>query len=313
VFKELNRNVWFECLFLAAISLVLYLGVFTVFLFLIPLELIYLRHGREKGLILSLTVFIAIIGILTFTSQKELSQASIFTLNIGTVAVFISLLWILNINLQNSFVERILLVSISAFFFVILLLLYIHNTSSIYTQISQSLRHVLQTSGLFSEQDVNTIIQMIYRVFLSSLSLMFVSAITLTFFLSRWIQALLNKTRVSFSTIIQTYKLPHPLVWLFLVSWIIILSQSYTMFLSQYFISIFWNLALVVSFLYLLQGFSVLERILRSYGLKQHTVSRILMVILLLSILPQVGFILGLLLTLLGVGDLWIVYPKKVE
>jgi hypothetical protein len=103
------------------------------------------------------------------------------------------------------------------------------------------------------------------------------------------------------------YRLPYLLVWPFLAAWTGVLGVSYFK-LGLPWKAVAWNLSLVLSLAYMVQGLGIASHLMRRWNLPRSLRICIWVTACLLAITPPVGTFVLALVPILGVSEVWIPY-----
>lgn len=112
---------------------------------------------------------------------------------------------------------------------------------------------------------------------------------------------------------LSEYRLPYLLVWPFMTAWAGVLGTSY-FHVELPWMAVAWNLALVLSLLYAVQGLGIASHLMRRWNLPKGLRVSLAMMVALLAVTPPAGPAIAGLVPLLGVTETWIPYrnPKGV-
>jgi len=112
-------------------------------------------------------------------------------------------------------------------------------------------------------------------------------------------------------SLLTAVKLPEWMIWPFLISWVLVLLDI--LFKLGGITLIGWNIGLVLALCYMLNGLALYQHIVQAK--RNRTVSgfKLSLLVLLFQFVPVVNILVLVLLTGLGVSELWISYNRNNE
>lgn len=329
--RILSNQVWIEIVVVAGVSFGLYLLSTGFFLFLIPLQVLYIRRGSSSFnlavlLLVSLAGFVALTGSFGNNLEKT-AENYLQSIQIFLSAVLLGGLWLMNSRhaLPYRPLVRLLAATIVVGLIVIPFISRLVNDPAFapvmrtYISSQPMLQRTIgvgNNDGQMSQMGVEiskTEIEQ-YADFFGELVLRFVLLLYLFYLLSAWwlgsVWGARTVRRKSPIGKIIAFRLEPWCLWGFLLSGIGLLGN----FLIQADLGVLKyaapNIFSVLAFLYALQGLGVLRWLYRRYqqlGAIRTIVTVVLIIMFLrlnLMIIPIAG------LTLLGISETWIDFKR---
>jgi hypothetical protein len=305
-----------------AFSAALYILGFTSFFFVLPMLIFYAQSGqRDQTLIslLALLVAVLIYEIVPFKGDFS-DSTSVGLLSIGLflpiVLIGCSMIWVL-LSSYRLLVRYIASCSFIAFVMLVLGLYFKSNpqvSSSMDTAMISIIDTLMADAGLIemdakllggiSSQDLYSLIKEVMLVMILPLSAI---AFGFSAFMSISTPRVIGDDR--FDKRVASWKLPEEMVWVFLVSFLIVLLNLVIDFNTTLRVVV-WNLALFIGVLYTIQGLAIM---LYKLNAKTHKIGAVKLFVLaaLLTILLQgLNIVIVLGLPIFGVTETWFTYRK---
>lgn len=305
-----------------AFSAALYIFGFTSFFFVLPLLIFFTQSGqRDQTLISLVALLIAILLYEIIPIRNGLSdQTGVGLLLIGLflpiVLIGCSMIWVL----LSSY--RLLVRYIGSCIFIAVLMLifglYLKSNPQVAIAIDTATIGIIDTlsseaglmemNGQFlggiSSLDLYNLIKEIMMVMILPLSAI---AFGFSAFISISTPKYLGDDR--FDKRVASWKLPEEMVWVFLISFLIVLLNLKIDFNSTLRIAV-WNVALFIGVLYTIQGLAILLFKLNAKGRKMGAVRLFIIAALLTILLQGLNIVIVVGLPVFGVTETWFTYRK---
>jgi hypothetical protein len=305
-----------------AFSVGLYIFGFTSFFFVLPLLIFFTQSGQRDQTLISLAaLLLAVLLYEIVPIRSSLSeQTGVGLLLIGLfmpiVLIGCSMIWV-SLSSYRLLVRYIASCSFIAVLMLILGL-YFQSNPEIATAIDTATIGIIDTlindSGLVelesqllggaSSADLYNLIKEVMMVMILPLSSILFG---FSAFMSISTPKYLGDER--FDKRVSSWKLPEEMVWVFLLSFIIVLLNIKIDFNTTVRVLV-WNLALFIGVLYAIQGLAILLYKLNAKGHKMGAVKLFMIAALLTILLQGLNIVIVVGLPVFGVTETWVTYRK---
>ena len=314
----------------------LYCSVILSIAFLLPVQVAYSRRGQKAGLAaLGFTLLISILGELVLMALggglasifagKSILNSSVL-LSILPPTVLLGSLAIMNLPFWKGISKYLRGFAATALASAVALpgLIALSRDSFFLATYKERLSTVINS---FASQTVSSVdaeafsslfnVEDIARTSMSILFCSFAAILLIWLVGSRWLGNRISKLGSldrQEVEVLADYRLPYLFVWPFLLAWTGVLGASYFRIGMPY-LAIVWNLALVLSLGYSVQGLGIASHFLRQWNLPRSLKVCLVATFVLLIATPPIGTVLLGIIPVLGVTEVWIPYrnPKGVK
>ncbi|GEM_PF-1042386 len=318
--RKVNVRIVLEGLGFSVLGVVLYQFQTTILIFVIPLVVLFKRQEYRVGILgtIGTLLGILVVKLIRGGGVEGYLRDSIWILDLTYPVTFL-----LGVALtEGSFFPRLPPYGRIALFTVISGVLGIPLIRYVLTdpmfeaylkaQIEAMLRAVVEGKTAI---DLGTMGTVRTSEILRLSKLIFANTYTLGYFLTflfNWVVGsrigLRSKGIYPIGSIVGNVRLPEKLIWGFLLGWF---GVFLTLIRPLGWVSIlFWNIALLSTVLYGMQGVEILRYFLKKL---ERLRAIILFVIVLFLFIPGLNILIMVGVPLLGVSELWIQYRRTVE
>lgn len=318
------RQAWVQFGILTGMAVLFYELGFLAFFFLVPIQILYSRHGEVKGGLSSLATGVMVI-LLGIVRSADLTDGNIRWLLLGiegfTLAVFLGGLFLLNSDalrlkrtLYRLLTAAVVTGVVSAAFFS-----YLSRNEMIADLFKNLVKQILamfaggeNESASFGLMGLGSLLTpenvfdgfkiVIFRFFLFFYVLLMAFTVKVSALFTRKKDGSVPYATTGFSV-------PDWMVWPLLLSWGFILLD---VFVSIGFFSyVFWNTGLICLFIYGLQGHGILRYLMIKRNFPRGLQMFLNFMVFLLLLLPGINIIIIFGIPVFGVSEVWIKYRQR--
>ncbi len=324
---EKTDRAWVEIVFLSLSSVLLYQFAIGLFVFLFPLQVLYKRRGQRFFLIALALTFGILAAVRSFRPflGAEFGTASVFIfIEMFIIACLMGGLALVNLWRPDlgSVVKLIGATAATGLLSVPLIArmardgAFIENIDSMFSAMSVYLQNAISQNSMaqspllleaFQPQTLKLLAtDLLYKSYL------FNYFIILTF--GWWAGSITGaKSTRSGSgvTKLSEFKLKDHYLWFFIGAWALVLITSLAgVAMPGALTALAWNAALLLLFLYGLQGIGIARFLMNKYHLSRgwRVISLAMLAILLLT--PRINIVMFFLIPGIGISEMWIRYRK---
>lgn len=324
------RREWTEIALVSVVSILLY-EMNMLILFLLPLQVLFVRRGAEELFYSGLFVITAVtvIGLLQLRQIEDagLRRALMwleFLLPLGFAGglVGVNIPWSLEVgrySVGTRKLERLLTVTAAVGLASIPVLVWLSRSEELSavlrTQVEMVRRYLEMTAGTGGEAvgptagsstDTESLVAFIRGLLLRN----YLFAYYLVVCASWWLGTNIgNRTRGASPRQLVDFRLPDWLAWPLIVSWAVVLLGIVTDTGALDFAA--WNVGLVLLFTYAMQGIGILHALLERRGSGPGVKSLLGVALVVLLFWPGVNLIIIVGLPGLGVSEIWIKFRES--
>jgi hypothetical protein len=302
--REVRGNVS-SLLMSALLCAVLFYSGFLTFLFAVPVQVAYTRHGDYRGLA---TAGAAVLLILAVHSLQAARFAGTGGLSAGLIVMDVLMplgilagLSVFNLARQYPWWLRLLAGSgialLAAFPSLRLIATFDRNGGD-----SSQLRAMLAMMGV--ENNWELWADLVRRIVLSSIGVALTAGIAANFWLGNGIVKRTSGTVIS----LRRVRVPEQLVWMVIAGLAIIVITWIGA--ADRVAPIGWNLALVGGFLFAIQGVGIIQHLLHRRGVGSNGERWVLTIALIALFIPGMNIVVAGGLPLLGISEVWVDYKR---
>jgi hypothetical protein len=320
------KGPWFETLLLTFVSVLLYNIGIGFLLFLIPLQLVFIRRGDSFFITAMVICFSLILfyKLITLAVNSAFAHAAPFML-IEFFAITLLFGGLVLLNLVKlpaiSSVLKLLAAAAAAWILSIPLIIFLQGNESFITVIRELFNNIalfLNTNISASESinlsynqpdiDVESLLIITKEFFLRSY--IFDYFVLLLFaWRSGTILGLKTLRAKANTTGLKSFRIPDVYIWSLILALAGVLVNN---FRSLGFLGfLFWNTALIMLFLFGLTGFGIIRFLFDKFRLARPLRFLFVFSLVILIMTPRVGIVFLLLIPALGVSEIWIKYRTK--
>ncbi|HUX13576.1 MAG TPA: DUF2232 domain-containing protein [Spirochaetia bacterium] len=335
-----ERSPWTETAVLSVAAILLYhVGLLQLF-FLVPMQILYLRRGEgayKYGALLFLGGVLAVKAVTLFTAQFVGVEPLVVSLDFLVPLALLGALYTMNVTRVGqrggigqgraiSVASRALAASIFGGLLSLPLVIYMVGTGSLVHLLRSQIQlwqEMLQQSaaqsgaavepGISPDQMAKVAIDIFLRFYLFGFFLM----VYLDWYLGTQIgrrmtvAAATRESGQGIRTVIGPdagIRIPAYMLWLLLVSWGGVLASVFVGIGP--FEYVVWNLAMIVGFLYAMQGFAIIQYLFRIKNVARGARYLLLTGMIALLFVPTANLLVLVSFPVLGVSETWIHYRK---
>jgi hypothetical protein len=305
-----------------AFSAALYILGFTSFFFVLPMLIFFTQSGQRDQTLISLAALLIVILLYEIVPVRDSlsEQAGVGLLLIGLflpiVLIGCSMIWV---SLSSY---RLLVRYIGSCAFIAALMMvfgmYLKSNPEIATAIDNATISIIDTllneSGLveFDSQLLGGISSVdLFNLIKEVMMVMILPLSSIVFGFSAFMSISTPKFigDDQFDKRVSSWKLPEEMVWVFLVSFLIVL-LNLKIDLNTTIRVVVWNLALFIGVLYAIQALAILLYVLNAKGHKMSAVKLFIIAALLTILLQGLNIVIVVGLPVFGVTETWVTYRK---
>jgi len=320
------KGPWFETLLLTLVSVLLYNIGIGFLLFLIPLQVIFIRRGDSfftTALVLCFSLILFYKLITLFVNSAFADAGPFMLIEFFSITLLFGGLVFLNmIKLPGvSTVLKLLAAAAAAWVLSIPLIFFLRGNQSFNTVMRQLFTNIalfLNTNVSASESinlsynqpgiDSESLLIITREFFLRSY--IFDYFILLLFSWRSGTMLALKSLRAKANTTgLKNFRMPDVYIWPLILGLAGVLVNN---FRSLGFLGfLFWNTALIMLFLFGLTGFGIIRFLFEKFRLAKSLRFLFIFSLVILIMTPRVGIVFFLLIPALGVSEIWIKYRTK--
>ena len=316
---------WVEIVFLSLLSVLFYQFAIGLFVFLVPLQVIYQRRGKRFFLISLALTFALFAGIRLIRPFAETGTtgAGVFALTelfaIGCLMGGLALLNLWQHPLGNVF--KLLAAAAAAGLASIPVILslsgntvFAENIDALFTVVSSYLTSAfsqnpaVQSPLLTQAFQPESLKRMAADLFYKSYLFGYFLILTSSWWAGTLLGAKAARKEPGIAKLVA-FKMREQYLWIFIAVWAVVLATSpagsrIPLFLN----AAAWNIGLTLLLLYGLQGIGILRHFMAKYNLPRgaRILSMVVLAVLLLS--PRINVVFFFLIPGLGISETWIKY-----
>ncbi|NOY09113.1 MAG: hypothetical protein GXP33_09760 [Spirochaetes bacterium] len=326
--REYN-SIWIETALFSISSIFLYQLSLGIFLFLIPLQILYIRHG-EKYFIASLLTTFSVVALVKYirlkTSSSVMGFGVFFPLELAILTSFLAGIFLINyIKLQKlSTLYRLFVITAGFGIASVPVILALQGNESFRTEMNKlftMLSTYMQNIFLSKASTETSVLKQILspEALKKTTSLVFFRSYLFDYFtliaFSWWagnkignkykpVHIIEDKHKLQLSQ----FKLEDFYIWPLIISLAVILIDLWVK--TGALAAIAWNIALILLLLYGLAGISLLRFLFNYFNLSRGFRIMITATIILLLLSPKINIVFLLMIPGLGISEIWIKYRE---
>ncbi len=332
MFSSKIRNIWIEITLFSIASVLLYQFSMGIFLFLIPLQILFAKRDFETLLYAVILTFVAILTVKIFRIGFSNLNASIKPLIILEALILIAFLGgllLLNADIRKiRFGSNLMrLFSVTALFALLsipAIIYYRGNTqfnsamNDIFKSISQYLKQMFSSGGTTTLAILNKYInpqalkETTTRIFFRSYIFDYFALLGFSWWVGT---AISNKSTIMLGmtperkiTRISEFKLPEYYVWPLIINLALVLIDfKLKLGLIGY---LAWNLLLTLAVLYAVQGIAILNFLFKYFRVNAGLKFIVYFTLIILLFTPKINILILILIPGLGISEIWIKYRE---
>lgn len=329
---------WLEVAGLSLISVAFFRFGLLLLLFLVPLQILWVRRGERAGLTGSL-IFLGALAVLKgidYLRVRELltggAGASVGMLFIDVALPIGFLIGLYALNSARAIVpvgqsgerrlltdtERMIIALAAASVVYVSVILYVYLNGAVDELISAqvALMQSLLSDASAGAEEIEALTALVVRVFLSGFLVAHLVVLLVNWWFGTRI-AFRGPTRIPSDSgvaarLVQmrlnAFRLPTQLIWLLVGAWGgVLLSMVVEL---DWFAYVLWNLALVALCLYGVQGLALLWHLLQRRGLPRGARIGVALALLVVLLIPGLNLVVLIGLPGFGASEIWVNYHR---
>ena len=327
-----TRRVWIEVAIFTLFSVMLYQFTIGVFVFLLPLQILYIRRGDRFFILSLLVTFCVLAALKTYKpiTSGQLGDVKVFLLTeFFTLGVLMGGLYFVDTSTYRNWntVQKHLGIAAVVGILSAALIHYVRGQESfianidiLFSAISEYLKQLLSQNQILQSSLITEMISAeVLKQMASDLfyrSYLFIYFAILMFFW--WTGSILGCKSLQKSpqiTKIKDFKLNDHYLWFFIGIWAIILVFSFTEAQQSLrserlnnLAKAVWNGGLILLLLYGLQGLGILKFLMDKFHISRALRFLLIAVMVILLLSPRINVIFIFLIPGLGISETWIKY-----
>jgi hypothetical protein len=315
-----STAAWIETVALGLVSAFLFQTGLLLLLFLVPLQFLMVKRGPNSYVFSGMVAIAGILG--TKLVQAVGLEAVDYILLFADVLLPIALvggLYLMNVSLpvQIRTVYRVLLATALGFVVTLPLVLYMGYAEVLSTAIRQQMALLESMIGgsaagesavLFGSAEAqDLVVRLAQDVFFGS----YVAGLCMVLCLNWYVGYRIARRYAEYAPDVRRFRLPETLVWPFVLA---LGAGALTLAVDIGFLKyIVWNSALVLLFLYAIQGFAIARHLLDRFRVSSGFQFLLAVLVVMLLFVPGVNLVILIGLPGLGVSETWISYNRQIE
>ncbi len=317
-----RRRVAVETVALAAAALLFYRLGFLLFLFLVPLQVLYVRRGARPFVAALCGVFLGFAvmrGLQLWTLASELEGMSPLLLSADLVIPLGLLGGLALVNLpvtpRLQSVYRVLMAGGLLAILTAPILWFVGSTpelrDAVITQFEQVYQFVRESAGeagaampQFEEGEFAQVFLQAVQVLLRSYVFAFTMLLLVNWFIGNAVSGNWSRNPDT----LKSFAVPERLLWPSLLAWAGVLATRFAgLGVLEY---VVWNFGLICVMLYAIQGLSIMRFLFDRYGFGRLSRTVILGAMVLMLFMHGLNIILIVGIALLGVSESWVQFNR---
>lgn len=292
----------------AASVLLFYSGLFA-FLFVVPVQYIYTKHGPQKGMLTAAgtAAAVVVVHLLQVTRLDSVPADMVqllFLDSLMPVGLLVGLT-IINLDHRHPWWGRLLLGSAAALLGAVpslrLLALAGDGTGPLHDELSS------MVEMLGGADDPDQLIRTIRQVAMNTVGIGIVATLSANWWLGRNIVL----RRYGLMQSLRPARILNDLVWVVIAGLAIVVASEFVE--TGFATALGWNALLVGSFLFGVQGVGLIQHLLRLRGGTDRGERWVPTVVLMLLFVPGINLLVMLGVPLLGMSEVWVDYRRGEE
>ena len=316
-------RTWIEIVVTAFVStLIFHIGL-LLFLFLVPLQILFVRRGKKAYGIASIAVFaaIAVWNVLQFYVFASVRlDPLIMVFDLVLPLSFLAGLYLVNfpgypwVRKTVRFLAAAVLTGVIS----IPVIIYFAGNEALMQAVRSQFQAVrdfliantgaVENTALISSLDVDTLMKWSFSFFFSIYLFGYFLVLAANWLIGTAIGSGTGFSRRS-GKFLQDYRLQDRFVWVLLLPWAgNLLSLMMNLGPLRY---LFWNIGLIMLFLYGMQGMGILKYFLIRSRVSRGTQFFLAVLFVFIVLIPGLNLVLLVGIPLLGVSETWVNYRKS--
>ena len=301
--------------------------------FLIPLQVTYIRQGKEIFLYSLVLSFVILVVLWVVLANAGLSGSSVLpeiegfrsiitsliSIQLLTMASLLGGLMLVNFYTQRRVLYRLFLATLAAGTLGTILILILSRDSALISGLESYFKEATKLIAGFYPNDTNIILPaeltdttLLVKAFWYYVITGFIFGYFVNLSISWYVgSALANRSygKVDRLTILKKFKLPEFFIWPLIAAWSLVLLAHLIKLPFVY--SLFLNVGLIFLFLYGLQGLSIIKYLLAKYNISGRWKILLLLIIFMVLFFPPISIAFFIIVPGLGVSEIWIKYRSR--
>jgi hypothetical protein len=301
--------------------------------FLIPLQVTYIRQGRETFFYSLVLSFVMLVVLWVGLANAGLSGLSVFpeiegfrriittfiSIQLLTIASLLGGLILINFYTQRRVLYRLFLSTLAAGTLGTIVILFLSRDSALISGLESYFKEATKLiAGLYTG-DANIILPaeladptLLVKAFWYYVISGFIFGYFVNLSISWYVgSVLVNRSygKVGRLTILKKFKLPEFFIWPLIAAWSLVLLSHLVKLPFIY--SLFLNVGLIFLFLYGIQGLSIIQHLLAKYNISGRWKTLLLLVMFMVLFFPPIAIAFYIIVPGLGVSEIWIKYRSR--
>ncbi len=332
MFSSKIRNIWIEITLFSIASILLYQFSMGIFLFLIPLQILFAKRDYETLIYAAALTFVAIVAVKFFRigfSNFNSATKPLMALEILILVAFLGGLLLLNADIKRiRFSSNLIkLFSVTALFGILsipVILYYRGNTqfsnsmNILFKSISEYLKQMFSSGGTTTLAIINKYINP--QALKETTTKIFFRSYIFDYFallgFSWWIGTAISNRSTAMIGMkperkiakISEFRLPEYYVWPLIINFALVLIDfkiklgviGYTA----------WNLLLILAVLYAIQGIGIINFLFKYFRINPGLKFIVYFTLIVLLFTPKINILILILIPGLGISEIWIKYRE---
>ncbi len=289
----------------ALLSAVLFYSGFFTFLFAVPVQYSYTRHGGHRGVLATISAGVLILAVHLFRVVRISSAVGapeFVVLDVLMPLGMLAGLAVFNVARQYPWWLRLLgggAVALIAAFPSLRVIALLGQGNG---ELTEQFNSMLNVMGV--EHNHEIWVQLVRRIVLSSIGLALTAGIAANWWLGTGIARRSDGAVLT----LRRARVPDRLVWMVIGGLAVVVATWITG--AGRFAPVGWNFLLVGGFLFAIQGIGLIQHLLHLRGVGAYGERWVLTLVLVGLFIPGVNVLVAGALPLLGISELWIDYRR---
>ncbi len=306
--------------------------------FLIPLQVTYIRQGRETflySLVLSFVMLVVLWVVLANAglANEGLSGSSVFpeiegfrgiitsfiSIQLLTIASLLGGLILINFYKQRRVLYRLFLSTLAAGALGTIVILFLSRNSALVSGLESYFKEATKLIvGLYTDDtniilpaelaDPTLLVKAFWYYVISGFIFGYFVNLSIAWYVG---SVLVNQShgKAGRLTILKKFKLPEFFIWPLIAAWSLVLLSHLAKLPFVY--SLFLNVGLIFLFLYGIQGLSIIQHLLAKYNISGRWKILLLLVMFMVLFFPPIAIAIFIIVPGVGVSEIWIKYRSR--
>ncbi len=319
-----SRKTWLEIAAFSIGAVILYELGFLIIIFLVPIQILYIRHGEKALLSSGVFILLAISLVNVVQAEQALGEdltGNLLLLDLLLPAALLAGLYIINTYRLNQFDRTIRFIFAAVLIGIVSvpIVLYFAQSEVLNNALRlqvETFREVLTVQpmeegaeAVSSVPPAEELIAYAKNIFFSSYIFVYTLYLMVNWYIGVLFSARSNYGQDVNAPDITQYHVEDRFVWPLIGAWtLVLLSQIQNLGALEY---AFWNAGLILLLFFALQGIGILRYLMIKKNISTGLRIVIVLGLVVLILIPGVNIAVIVGIPLLGVSEIWIKYRME--